>query len=836
MSIGGISQYVGQRTFAVTGLAAYSASITGIPQEQIAGSQLNTLTIRLTDRLGNPLSGTIGAVALRHSRGFYHLLSSSSQANGVYSVQGMQLTTVGTYTLSIGGIATENITGNRVVTVAQAPVASAAFLYVDSSFNVGGKQTAFRVTYRDAFGNLLNGPDSVRAVSGNASSTSTIALTNISLGVYTATATAFSVPGAYTLSVAGVSEYTGQRTFTVNSIAASNALVTGLPSALTAGAQTGSFSIRLTDAQNNPVSNSIGVVTLRHERGFTHLLAVTPQTNGVYSVQGIQATTVGTYTLSIGGIVAANITGNRVVTVTQAPVASAAFQYVDSSFNVGGKQTAFRVTYRDAFGNLLNGPDSVRAVSGNGSSTSTITLTNISLGVYTATATAFSVPGAYTLSVAGVTTYNGQRTFTVNSIAASNALVTGVPTALTAGAQTGTFTIRLTDNLGNAVSGNIGAVTLRHERGFTHLLPTQAQANGVYSVQGIQATTVGTYTLSIGGIVAANITGNRAVAVTPDAVANATFQSVDTSITAGGNQVGFRVTYRDAFGNLADGSESASASNGGTSTATIALTRSSIGVYTATPTAFTRAGSYSLSIVGVQPLGVRTFTVLPAGAATVEVRGVQASIARGAQQSGISLAIADRFGNPTDRSTSVLRFARTTSNPASTGTITLTRTALGVMTAEATAFAVVGSYRLTVDGITASALLGTNTFTVTTAATVAAFSKNGESSLNTAQNNAETSVGVREEAVAGVTPLSVMTYPNPAVNDMELVVRLPREERVTITLRDNLGRVVAVVAETTMKSGENRLQYNLSTLPSGVYHCMVQSLSQRSMTQVIIAR
>jgi hypothetical protein len=457
--------------------------------------------------------------------------------------------------------------------------------------------------------------------------------------------------------------------------------------------------------------------------------------------------------------------------------------------------------------------------------------------VYTAEQLAFTLVGNYTLAIAGVSQYAGARSFSVTPLAASNAEVSGVQAALTAGAQQGTITIRISDRYGNRISTNIGTVSIRHERGFMHVLPTQNNGEGVYmTTTPVQLTTVGTYMVNIAGITALNVTGNRSVLITPASVSSAAFQSVDTSITAGGKQTTFRVTYRDGYGNLVEGPTTVTASNGGSSTASITLTSISNGVYTAVSTPFTIAGNYSLTIAGVTSEGTRSFTVLPSGAATVEIRGVQASITKNAQQSGITLAIADRFGNPTDR-TSVLRFTRTTTNPASTGTVTLTRTALGTMSAEATAFSVVGVYRLSVDGISASALLGTTTFTVTTSATVASSSfKRTEGELNSAQSITGTSAGASEEAVAGVTPLSVVSYPNPAVSEMELVIRLPREERVSITLRDNLGRVVAVVAETILKAGENRLQYNLSTIPSGAYSCMVQTMSGTVAARVMIIR
>ncbi len=836
----------GRSTFEVVPATDFSVVVSGVPVTQVAGATLPSFTLAYFDRLGNPTDDRLGEVRIRHDqKGYLHVLSRTQVEEGIYTTSPLNITTTGTYSVFVTGITVSNITGNRTVAITPASVVSAEFMYVDSNFAAGSRQTAFRVTYRDSFGNLSDGPAAVTASATTAqgTSTATIALTkHATAGYYTAESVAFSVPGTYTLAIQGIAQYSGQRTFTVTPLGAYFATITGMPAEREAGSTFTGVSLRLTDRLGNPITNNIGTVALRHSRGFYHALTTQAQANGVYQLGTMQLTTVGTYTLSVSGIATENLLGNRTTTVSQASVASATFQSVDSSFNAGSKQTAFRVTYRDSFGNLLDGPETV-AVSGNNniSSTATISLTKVSTGVYTATQVAFTVAGSYSMSIAGVPQYSGTRTFTVLPIAASWADVSGVQANVTAGAQQGAITIRLTDAYGNRVVNGIGAVSVRHERGFTHVIPTQHSGNGVYmTTQAVQLTTVGTYSVNIGGIATANITGNRNVLVAAAAVASATFQSVDTLITAGGNQVAFRVTYRDAFGNLVDGAESATALatiGNATSTATISLTKTSLGVFTAAQTAFTRAGFYTLSIAGIaQHQGARTFTVNPAAAATVEIRGVQANIVRGASQSGITLAIADRFGNATDRN-SVLRFTRTTTNPASTGTIALTRTALGQMSAEATAFAVAGTYRLTVDGITASSLLGSNTFTVTTAATVAAFLNDKTSSFTSSAESfgVQTSIA-QEEAVAGVTPLSVMSYPNPAQSDVEIIVRLPREERVMISLRDNLGRVVAIVTETTLKAGENRLNYNLSSLPNGAYHCTVESQSGRTVRPMIIAR
>jgi hypothetical protein len=129
-------------------------------------------------------------------------------------------------------------------------------------------------------------------------------------------------------------------------------------------------------------------------------------------------------------------------------------------------------------------------------------------------------------------------------------------------------------------------------------------------------------------------------------------------------------------------------------------------------------------------------------------------------------------------------------------------------------------------------LLGSDVFEPATETTT--FHKNPQNLTNSEALNSVTSIITADHA--NEMFLSVFSYPNPVVSDMELIVRLPRDEYVRVTLVDNLGHMMAVIAETMLRAGENRLQYNLSTIPSGSYSCLVKTMSGTITSRIMVTR
>lgn len=62
-------------------------------------------------------------------------------------------------------------------------------------------------------------------------------------------------------------------------------------------------------------------------------------------------------------------------------------------------------------------------------------------------------------------------------------------------------------------------------------------------------------------------------------------------------------------------------------------------------------------------------------------------------------------------------------------------------------------------------------------------------------------------------------YPNPARSAITIPFRVPKNDRVTMTLYDVTGRVMAILLDEEMSEGNNELRVNTSGLPPGLYYC-----------------
>ncbi len=88
------------------------------------------------------------------------------------------------------------------------------------------------------------------------------------------------------------------------------------------------------------------------------------------------------------------------------------------------------------------------------------------------------------------------------------------------------------------------------------------------------------------------------------------------------------------------------------------------------------------------------------------------------------------------------------------------------------------------------------------------------------------------------TPTAVslkQSYPNPATNEVYIPFFLHTEAEVTITLYNNLGQQVAVLANKEMEEGQYSLPFNLNqySIAPGVYYCKI-AVNSASFTQKII--
>ncbi len=86
-------------------------------------------------------------------------------------------------------------------------------------------------------------------------------------------------------------------------------------------------------------------------------------------------------------------------------------------------------------------------------------------------------------------------------------------------------------------------------------------------------------------------------------------------------------------------------------------------------------------------------------------------------------------------------------------------------------------------------------------------------------------------SASSISSLSIQ--PNPAVATATLTFTLPHAERVTISLRDALGREVQRISEGAFQAGEYQTQIDCSTLASGAYFCVITGM-QTTLTTLFI--
>jgi hypothetical protein len=312
-------------------------------------------------------------------------------------------------------------------------------------------------------------------------------------------------------------------------------------------------------------------------------------------------------------------------------------------------------------------------------SSATVRVQRLGTGYYRTQATTATVAGLYTYTLAGVPTTLGERTARVLPLVPMEVDISSAKEIVVAGAKQSQVQLILTDRFGNRTdhllpeqrqlwfSNSTDATILPNEafteaQTITQRLITSGVNTGlpVVGVYDVPATAIlpfaGKYSFAVAGVT--TTTGTTAFEVIPAADFVATFVGVKDTITAGEELPTFTVSYRDKQGNPTDNGVGRITymRAGGSSTATIAMTRLAEGEYRVSSTVATIAGNYTLSVrdlAAVNLSGNRTFVVRGtiASSATFAV-STSAMKAVGASVT-MTVTYKDRFNNLTDMITAV---------------------------------------------------------------------------------------------------------------------------------------------------------------------------------------
>jgi hypothetical protein len=77
-------------------------------------------------------------------------------------------------------------------------------------------------------------------------------------------------------------------------------------------------------------------------------------------------------------------------------------------------------------------------------------------------------------------------------------------------------------------------------------------------------------------------------------------------------------------------------------------------------------------------------------------------------------------------------------------------------------------------------------------------------------------------------------FPNPAIDLTTIEFNIHQSAMTSIRLYDQQGKLIALLFEDKVKSGLNRIQFNMSTLPSGIYYLDIRTSAGEHYSEKII--
>jgi hypothetical protein len=547
----------------VEAAAAATLNVAGFPSPTTAGDQ-HSITVTARDAFGNTATGYTGAVNVTSSDtqatlpGNYSFIPADA---GVKSLP-VTLKTVGTQSITATDTVTGTITGTQSG-IGVNPSAGATYVVTGHpSVSTAGDQHPFTVTVRDQFGNTATGYTGTvtfASSDGQASLPSDYTFTLADAGVRNFDVT-LKTAGPQTIIATDtvIGTITGSQSgITVNSAAAVTFIVSGHPSASTAGDQH-TFTVTARDAFGNTATGYTGTVTFASSDGQANLpgdYTFTPSDAGIRNF-AVTLKTAATQSITATDTVTGTITGSQ-IGIAVNPAAAASFIVSGHpSTSTAGDQHTFTVTARDAYGNTATGyTGTVTFASSDGQATlpSDYTFTLADAGVKNF---AVTLKTAATQSITATDTVTGtitgtQSGITVHPAAAASLQVSGFPSSATAGDQH-SFTVTARDAYGNIATGYSGTVTFSSNDPQA-VLPADSTLTGGTGAFPATLKTAGSRSITATDTVSGSITGTQS-GILVIAAAAAVFDLTTTATwTIPGKPVLVALTAYDAYQNVATG-------------------------------------------------------------------------------------------------------------------------------------------------------------------------------------------------------------------------------------------------------------------------------------------
>jgi adhesin/invasin len=506
----------GTAGFALTNTAgpATNLAFAQQPASTTAGATIGTVTVQATDSGGNPVSGvTVTMSAVGGSGTLQGTVTGTTDATGTAAFDNLQITATGTYQLRADAAGASPALSNSFEIAPAADVNITAFDGGGQMATVGTAYLPLRASVTDRFGNpVANVQVTFSAPGSGASVTFADSPTVVTDGQGLATSpvpTANNIAGQVMVT-ASTSGAPTAATFTLtNTAATANKLTFGQqPSDTTAGvAIAPPVTVQIEDSFGNPVHMGGVSVSLQARpvatrfRTIRGAATVNTDANGLATFDSLTLDNAGKYTLlaEAAGIDSA---GSNAFTVNAAGAAS--IEATGGTPQTAAVQAAFsqplQATVKDAFGNPVSGAtvNFSAPASGATAALSGASGTTDSNGNASVTATANAVAGSYMVTAALAGKAGISATFALtNSAGGASALTfTRQPANTTAGATMSPVEVKLTDGLGNPVSGITVTMAIPAQPGVLQgTLTANTGADGLATFGDLHIDVTGTYAL-----------------------------------------------------------------------------------------------------------------------------------------------------------------------------------------------------------------------------------------------------------------------------------------------------------------------------------------------------
>lgn len=303
-------------TFTVVAGPVQNVLISGVQPSAVAGTLSGTAALLFRDQFNNSTAPTVSPTVLSFVSTATATSAITPGVGNSYESAVPNITTAGTYTLSIDGFSGSYQGTTSVTIVAAQPDTARTELVVPEE--IAGVQFGVLLTITDAFGNVTNNSVTPTVQFTSATSTATFTLANTGTGTYTTTAT-LTTATVYTGVMPSFSGSTSLST--TMTITPDIALVTRVSAPLTTTANTtgGTITYRSYDQFGNPAP----VIGLTQVQEMPLPIGFNPMLSPI-EMRNLVTVTTGVYRLDLPALLVSQIVPAGTINI---PTTSQSYQY-----------------------------------------------------------------------------------------------------------------------------------------------------------------------------------------------------------------------------------------------------------------------------------------------------------------------------------------------------------------------------------------------------------------------------------------------------------------------------------------------------------------------------